>query len=60
MSNYPPGVSGNEYEISGPDTETESEQECPTCEAVVPGMEFTYRHDRWWVCDNCHEQIDLD
>lgn len=28
MSNYPPGVSGNEYEIAGPDHEWEEEFEC--------------------------------
>lgn len=28
MSNYPPGVSGNEYEIAGPDAEWEEEFEC--------------------------------
>lgn len=28
MSNYPPGVSGNEYEIAGPDNEWEEEFEC--------------------------------
>lgn len=28
MSNYPPGVSGNEYEISGPDSEWEEEFQC--------------------------------
>ena len=29
MSNYPPGVTGNEYEISGPDKEWEEEDwEC--------------------------------
>jgi len=28
MSNYPPGVTGNEYEIAGPDAEFEEEFEC--------------------------------
>lgn len=28
MSNYPPGVTGNEYEIAGPDNEWEEEFEC--------------------------------
>lgn len=28
MSNYPPGVTGNEYEIAGPDSEFEEEFEC--------------------------------
>ncbi len=28
LSNYPPGVTGNEYEIAGPDFEQEVDQEC--------------------------------
>lgn len=28
MSNYPPGVTGREYEIAGPDNEWEEEFEC--------------------------------
>lgn len=28
MSNYPPGVTGNEYEIAGPDHEWEEEFQC--------------------------------
>jgi hypothetical protein len=28
MSNYPPGVTGNEFEISGPDREWEEEFQC--------------------------------
>lgn len=35
LSNYPPGVSGREYEISGPDREWEAAQPspCPECGA---------------------------
>ena len=35
MSNYPPGVSGREYEIAGPDREWEADQprDCPHCGA---------------------------
>ena len=60
MSNYPPGVTGNEYEIAGPDFEVEHERECPVCEAPCPGMDYGYRHDHWWVCDVCETQVDLD
>jgi hypothetical protein len=31
LSNYPPGVTGNEYAISGAEKEWEEERECPHC-----------------------------
>jgi len=30
-SNYPPGVTGNEYAIGGPQREWEEEAHCPVC-----------------------------
>lgn len=35
MSNYPPGVTGNEYEIAGPDYERDEERECTMQDAVI-------------------------
>jgi hypothetical protein len=32
MSNYPPGVTGNEWQIAGPYAETEETLDCPECE----------------------------
>ena len=32
LSNYPPGVTGNEYEIAGPDSEWEDTNYCEKCE----------------------------
>jgi hypothetical protein len=52
MSNYPPGVTGNEYEIAGPDYEREIDEPCPTCGS--PMMEEGYRGDRWNVCHDGH------
>ena len=59
MSNYHPGVTGNEYEIAGPDYERESDIPCPfivgenqRCGAAT--MEEAYRGDRWLVCDKGH------
>jgi len=51
-SNYPPGVTGNEYAIAGPDYEEESDLPCPKC--GKPTLEQRYRHDRWLVCENDH------
>ena len=52
MSNYPPGVTGNEYEIAGPDYERESDTPCPKCGG--PTTELGHHRDRWLVCDNDH------
>lgn len=43
MSNYPPGVTGNEYEIAGADSEVEDVYFCTTCQATVDGYRETYR-----------------
>jgi len=40
LSNYPPGVTGNEYAISGAEHEWEEERECPHC-----GVEQTLFHE---------------
>lgn len=53
MSNYPPGVTGNEYAIAGPDHELERDAWCNECEAVMAGVEQWYRRERWWTCDTC-------
>lgn len=37
LSNYPPGVTGNEFEIAGPDKEWEIERECPVCAETGTG-----------------------
>ena len=49
---YPPGVTGNEFAIAGPDFEEESDLPCPQCGA--PTMKLGYRHDRWLVCNSEH------
>ena len=63
-SNYPTGVTGNEYEIAGPDYEVESDELCPAIlwygsECQAPTMEEGYGGERWLVCDNCHK-TDID
>ena len=46
---YPPGVTGSEYEIAGPDFEEEIE--CPRCNKIA--IKQGYR-DHWWInCDEC-------
>ncbi len=63
-SNYPTGVTGNEYEIAGPDYEKESDELCPTIlwygsECQAPTMEEGYCGERWLVCDDGH-RTDLE
>jgi hypothetical protein len=57
-SNYPCGVSGNEYSISGPDWETESNIECPVCDGEM--MEYGYRRETWVKCVVCGYTMDID
>lgn len=57
-SNYPPGVTGNEFAIAGPDYEKESTVPCIECGG--PMMELGYRHERWLVCQSCEHTSDLE
>ena len=45
MSNYPPGVTGNEYEIAGPDYEKESDIPCPKCKQKFSTKESQRQHE---------------
>lgn len=69
MSNYPPGVSGNEYEIAGPDAEYTEERtvECWNDECSLFELDQTveidlsaYRGEEWgdWTCDACGKTRD--
>ena len=53
---YPPGVTGNEYAIAGPDYEEESDVLCGDCGGET--MELGDDRDRWVACD-CGWQADL-
>uniref|UniRef100_A0A6H1ZWZ5 Uncharacterized protein n=1 Tax=viral metagenome TaxID=1070528 RepID=A0A6H1ZWZ5_9ZZZZ len=56
--NYPPGVTGSEYAIAGPDYEQDYPEPCPVCgEALV---QQGYRGEHWVVCISCDYQEDLD
>jgi hypothetical protein len=63
VSNYPPGVSGNEYAINGPDTETDAHLVCSRCadegcvdaSGLVDATVFTYGRETWAVCVNGHD-----
>ncbi len=55
MSNYPPGVTGNEYQIAGPDYEEDSDELClyPIQNLGECGAETSeqgYQGKRWLTC----------
>lgn len=56
-SNYPPGVSGNEYEIAGPDYEHDSDVLCESCGGHT--VEQGYQQDSWLYCNECDWSRDL-
>lgn len=59
MSNYPPGVSGNEFEIAGPDYERDYEGVCAHCGAdALLALGFGSRH--WIICLECDYSEDLE
>jgi hypothetical protein len=49
-SNYPPGVTGNEYAIAGPDKEWVAWRHCPTCGWEGEADHQAYEGDAWWHC----------
>lgn len=57
---YPPGVTGNEYEIAGPDYEKDVEGWCPDCSENGTLFVRGYRGQLWQVCSACGYQEDLD
>ena len=57
--NYPPGVTGNEYEIAGPDSEWEAEHYCEKCEKTTVFSCESFRGQRSGICGECDSDIDL-
>lgn len=66
MSNYPDGVTGNEFAIAGPDKEWEdkaADTECPHCDESLVGeivLWASYRNQRWYTCPFCEKDTELD
>lgn len=55
---YPPGISGNEYEIAGPDQDGEDDRWCKDCEKETLHEWARYRHDWWATCTECGRETD--
>ena len=55
LSNYPPGVTGAEYDIAGPDSEEEVIETCPADDCGYSGYVTVvhYREQWWWDCPEC-------
>lgn len=71
LSNYPPGVTGREYEIAGPDSEwTEvrevscSNDECADFEKEIEvDLEMESYRGTWrgfWTCETCKMDHDIE
>ena len=58
MNNYPPGVTGNEYEIAGPDYEVEVEGYCPNCDDPTRLKEHGCQGVAIVNCANCGYEYD--
>ena len=57
--NYPPGVTGNEYEIAGPDSEWEETHYCEKCEKDTVFSCESFQKQRSGICSECDSDIDL-
>lgn len=60
MSNYPPGVTGREYAISGPTDEWEADLECATCGRET--LHFFETHSEFGTrafCNDCSTESDV-
>ena len=59
LSNYPPGVTGNEYQIAGPDSEWEETHYCEKCEKDTVFSRESFQKQRSGICSECGSDIDL-
>lgn len=60
MNNLPPNVTGNEYEIAGPDYEQEREEECKNCGITDLQIVEGYHGQEWFYCFDCNARNELD
>jgi hypothetical protein len=59
MTNYPPGVTGREYEIAGPDWEKDEDETCEACGVVATIHTEGYHGFVWSRCAHCGDERDL-
>lgn len=59
-SNYPPGVTGNEPQIAGTESQEEI-RDCPTCEEEIAGtLTYISRTVAEWECAECENILEID
>lgn len=58
--NLPPGMTGAEYEVAGPESEEEQVVWCPECGQDRPGLVRSYGPDSRFTCDVCQRGSDID
>jgi hypothetical protein len=59
LSNYPVGVTGREYEIAGPDSETEEPEDCSFCDWQGVALVLRYGFQAWYDCPKCGTENDV-
>jgi len=55
LSNYPPGVTGNEYAINGAQYEREINEQCEACGHVGLLLEGHYEFGERTICLECDD-----
>ena len=60
MSNYHPGVTGFEREISGPDDEWRMDRYCPACGQDTRFDMASYGSSFWGTCVTCDFYVEGD
>ncbi len=58
--NLPPGVTGQEPEIAGPDTEEDQLVWCSFCGTDRRGLVQTFGPNATFTCDTCGRRSDVD
>ena len=58
--NYPPGVTGKELAIAGPDYEEESDDSCPQCGAEDGVLKIGHQGNWWLYCNTCQQETTID
>lgn len=61
-SNYPPGVTGLEYMISGPTDEWVEDRTCQACDGEITEHLCWYHPDSgaWAGCQTCGTETEID
>lgn len=58
LSNYPPGVTGNEYQIAGPDRDWTDERDCEACGETCEHYCEVFDGEWWATCTACGATTD--